>query len=73
VYEKTTCQNQIEFITDDYLQMYKTLQLFKSLFKGITNIYKHTKTHLQIQELLKMTSHGQTLANRMKPGQRFQL
>ncbi len=35
MYEKTTCQNQIKFITDDYLQMYKTTQLVTSLFTEI--------------------------------------
>ncbi len=32
VYEKTTCQFQLEFTTKDYLQMDKTLQLFTNIF-----------------------------------------
>ncbi len=31
--------------TDDYLQVYKTLQLLTSLFTEITNIYKHTQIY----------------------------
>ncbi len=32
LYKKTFCQFQIKFITDDYLQMCKTLQLFTNSF-----------------------------------------
>jgi hypothetical protein len=32
VHEKTICQFQIKFITKYYLQMYKTLLLFTSVF-----------------------------------------
>ncbi len=54
MYEKTTCQFQIKFITEDYLQMYKTLKLFTNTFtfytnkltsiKAIKNIYAQTKS-----------------------------
>jgi hypothetical protein len=27
MYEKTTCQFQVKFTSEDYLQIYKTLQL----------------------------------------------
>jgi hypothetical protein len=37
MYGKTTCQFQIKFITEDYLQMYKTLQLFTNTFSFNTN------------------------------------
>ncbi len=46
MYEKATCQNHIKFITDDYLQIYKTLQLFTSLLDKLqahTNIFTNTK------------------------------
>ena len=39
--EKTTCHYRIKFI-NNYLQMYKTLQPFTSLFTEITNIHKFT-------------------------------
>ncbi len=48
MYEKTTCQFQIKFITEDYLQMYKTLQLFTNTFSFNTNNFtsiKVIKTH----------------------------
>ncbi len=47
LYEKTTRQNQIRFIPDNYLLMYKN---YDHLFTEITSIYKH----LEILELLKM-------------------
>ncbi len=43
LYEKNTDQNQIKFNTDDYLQIHKALQLFKSLFIEITNIFTSKK------------------------------
>jgi len=46
MYKKTTCQCQIKFITDNYLQMYKTLQLF-------TNTLNLIQTYLQTSKLLK--------------------
>ncbi len=39
MHEKTTFQFQMKFITYDYLQMYKTLQLFTNIFTLITNIF----------------------------------
>ncbi len=51
LYEKTTCQVYIKFITDDYLPMYNTLQLFTNIFTSI----KVTKsTSVQTQKYLKM-------------------
>ncbi len=44
MYEKTSCQNQIKFITDDYLQVYKLLQLFTSSLIEI-NIFTNTKVN----------------------------
>ncbi len=35
MHEKTTCQFQIKFITHDFLQMYKTLQLLSNIFTSI--------------------------------------
>jgi hypothetical protein len=35
VYKKSSYQSKIKFITDNYLQIYKTLQLFTSLFTEI--------------------------------------
>ncbi len=60
LYEKTTCLNQIQFICDDYLQLYKTLQLFTNSFKLNAKIFTNTeviKTHThiftQIQKFIK--------------------
>jgi hypothetical protein len=41
--EKTTCQDQIKFISDNYFQMYKILQLFTSLITLSTNIFTSIK------------------------------
>ncbi len=53
VYKQTTSQFQIKFISDDYLQMCKTLQLFTNTFTFNTNKYKIIKviqnTHVQAQ------------------------
>jgi hypothetical protein len=40
VYEKTSCHNYIKFISDNYLLVNKTLQLFASLFTLNTNTFK---------------------------------
>ncbi len=63
MYEKTTCQNYIKFISVDYLQLDIVLQLFTSSFTVNTNIFtsiKVVKTHLHIfmqtQKLFKMQS-----------------
>ncbi len=59
VYEKTTCEDWIKFISDDYLQMYKTLQLFMSLITFNTNDLQASKllkcmyTYLQRQKIIK--------------------
>ncbi len=45
VYQKTTCQFQIKFIGPNYLQKYKTLQLFTSLSKFL-QASKLFKTHI---------------------------
>ncbi len=37
LYEKTTCHDQVKFISDRHLQIYKTLQLFTSLFTKYAN------------------------------------
>ncbi len=37
-----------------YLQMYKTLQLFKSLFTSNTSIKAAKNTYIKTQKLLKM-------------------
>jgi hypothetical protein len=53
VLQKTTGQFQIKFIIYDYLQMYKTLQLFTNTFTFNTNIFasirliKNTCAHIQ--------------------------
>jgi hypothetical protein len=44
-------RNQTTFITDDYLHRYKTLQKFTSLYRENRGKYKHTQTHLLIQEI----------------------
>ncbi len=49
--KKATCQFQIKFITDDYLQKYKTLQLF-AIIKVIKNT--NAQTYLQVSILLNM-------------------
>jgi len=43
VYEKTSYQFQIKFITEDYYQKYKTLQLYTSIFKFNTNKFTAIK------------------------------
>ncbi len=59
--EKATCHYQIKFISDDFVQMYKTLQLFTSLIRLSTKIFtsiEKIKTHVHIltqtQKLLKL-------------------
>jgi len=53
LYEKTTYQFQIKFITDDYVQLYKTLQLFTNTFTINTNKFISIKvikyTYVQTQ------------------------
>ncbi len=53
VYENTTCQFQIKFITEDYLQLYKYLQLFTNTFTLNINICTGIKviksTYIQTQ------------------------
>jgi len=53
VYLKTTCQFQIKFITEDDLQMYKTLQLFTNTFTFNTDRFISIKviknTYVQAQ------------------------
>ncbi len=60
MYVKTPCQNQIKFISDDYLQMCETLQLFTSLIALNANIFISIKviknTYIQALKLLKMPS-----------------
>ena len=47
MYEKTTCQFQIKFIANYYLQMYKTLQLITNIFTSNANtLIKVIKTHM---------------------------
>ncbi len=43
MYEKTTCQFQIKFIPEDYLQMYKTVNLFTNTFTFNTNKFASIK------------------------------
>jgi hypothetical protein len=63
LYEKTTCQNYIKFISNIISQMYKTLQLFTDLITLNSNIFtniKNIKTlehiFMQTQKILKMPS-----------------
>ncbi len=68
VNDKTTCQDKIKLISNNYFQMYKTLQLFTGLITFNTNIFtsiKFLKTYVHIfakaKKLLKMPSslkHG---------------
>jgi hypothetical protein len=44
LYKKVTCQNQIKVITDDNLQIYKTLQLFNYLQAYLYKFQTHTNT-----------------------------
>ncbi len=48
--EKTTCQDQIKFISDNYFLMYKTLQLF-------TNLITLTQTYLQASVIENACTH----------------
>ncbi len=41
--EKTTCQFQIKFNIEDYLQMYKALQLFTNTFTFNINNFSSIK------------------------------
>jgi hypothetical protein len=43
VYEKTTCQYQMKFITKEYCQMYKTLYLFTNTFTFNINNFASIK------------------------------
>jgi len=43
LYKRTPCQFPIKFISDNYLQMYKTLQLFTNTFTLNTNILTNVK------------------------------
>jgi hypothetical protein len=43
MYEKTTCQFQIKFISEDYLQVYKTVNLFTNTFTFNTNKFASIK------------------------------
>jgi hypothetical protein len=60
VCEKSTCQFQIKFITEDYLQMHKTLQVFTNMYKFNTNkftsikVIKNTYVQTQIIEIAKL-------------------
>ncbi len=60
VYEKTTCQDNIKFISDNYLQMHKTLQLFTNMLTLKTNIFTSIKViknmYIPTLKLLKMPS-----------------
>ncbi len=53
IVQKTTCQLQIKFITDNYLQMHVKLQLFTSTFTYNTNKFTSFKviknTNVQTQ------------------------
>ncbi len=54
LYEKTTYQDKIKFISDHYLQIYKALQLFTSLITINTNIFASIKnTYLQRHKVIK--------------------
>ena len=53
LYKKTTSDNLIKFITDNYLQMYKTFQLFTRLFTEITNRFANAKV-IEMPSLLKL-------------------
>ena len=59
MFEKTACQFQIKFITGDYLQMYKTLQLFTNTFTLNTNKFTSIKiikkTHMCRHKVIKNT------------------
>ncbi len=66
MYKKTTCQFQIKFITEDYLQMYKTVQLFTNTFSFNTNNFssiKVIKTHMCRQKVFK---DGKFIKTRVK-------
>ncbi len=43
LYEKTACPLEMKFITDDYLQMYETLQLFTNTFTFHKNKFTSIK------------------------------
>jgi hypothetical protein len=53
LYEETTFQYQIKFVTDDYLQIYKTLLLFTNIVTLNTNVFTSIKviknTYVQTQ------------------------
>ncbi len=55
--KKSTCQFKITFITDDYLQLYRTLQPLTSIFtniKVIKNMYEQTKKLLKTPSAIKL-------------------
>ena len=53
LYEKTTCQFQIKFITKAYLQMYKTLQLYLHFNKNKFTSIKVIKTQMYRHKVIK--------------------
>jgi len=60
LYEKTTCLFQIKFIAEDYLKMYKTLQLFSNTFTfNINNFASKVikNKQVQTQSYLKCQAH----------------
>ncbi len=68
MHKKTNGQFQIKFITGDYLQLYKTLQLFTNTLQVFTNTFtcntnKFTtikvikNTYVQTQSYLKCGTH----------------
>ncbi len=56
LYEKTTHQFYIKFISIDYLQMYKTLQQLTSTFPLNTNIFTSIKVICTDTKVTKMPS-----------------
>ncbi len=61
MYKKTTFQFCIKFIIRDYLQMYKTLQLYTNIFtlntKVFTSISVIKNTRVQTQKVIKCRAH----------------
>ncbi len=60
----TTCPFKLKFIIVDYLQSYKTLQLFENIFTFNTNkfttinVKKHTCTDTEVLKMLRSLKLG---------------
>ncbi len=58
MFKKTTCQFKIKFITDNYLQLHKTLQPLTSIFTNIKAIKNSISRYKKILKMLSTLKLG---------------